>query len=158
METNEGYEDMKKSALMLLQDLEFISRRICEGYSTDLSNAEIVIDLLANFHEICLLRNNLEEVISSMEGSGVNGKSEDTVALIAPKYSHRLNCVRQMSETLKRIKIENEDLDHRVSFVNAAIECMNMLCGLFLSSLSRSNAGYHCWKTLRSLSVPQRVC
>jgi hypothetical protein len=51
-----------------------------------------------------------------------------------------LNCVQQMSETLKRIKIENEDLDHRVSFVNAAIECMNMLCGLYLSSLSRSNA------------------
>ncbi|MHC1742038.1 MAG: hypothetical protein AB9873_03285 [Syntrophobacteraceae bacterium] len=35
--------------------------------------------------------------------------------------------IRQMRQALERINGEVEDLDHRVSFVNAAIECCNFL-------------------------------
>jgi hypothetical protein len=157
METNEEHEDLQKNALMLLQDLEFISRRLCEGYAIEPSHAEKVMDLLANFFELIKVRNNLEGVISYMESSGVNGRSEGLRASMAPMCSHRLKWFRQTSEALTRIKIENEDLDHRVSFVNAAIECMNLLCSLFSSPLPRFNAGYHRLKTLRSLADSQRV-
>jgi hypothetical protein len=158
VETKEEHEDVRKSALTLLQDLEFISRRLCEGYAIDLSHAEKVIDVLANFPELCQLRIHLEGVIASMEASDPNRRSDGGLASMAPPCSHRLKWVRQMREALTRIKIENEDLDHRVSFVNAAIECMNLLCTLFLSSLPQSSAGYPCMKALRSLAVSQRVC
>lgn len=127
METKEGDEDMRNSVLTLLQDLEYLSRRLCNGCAIDPSRAERVISLLADLPELRALQNNLEGVVSSLEASGVNGGSENTTAEMVSIRPHRLKWVSQMSEALKKLKLESEDLDHRVSFVNAAIEFMNFL-------------------------------
>lgn len=157
METRNEHVDVQKSVLILLQELECISRQLCEGYAIDLGHAEKVIDSLASFSDRCRLRNNPAGVVSSLEASGVDRKSGAGTASMAPPCSHRLKWVRQMREALARIKSDNEELDHRVSFVIAAIECMNLLCA-FLSFLPRYSAGHHRSKALRTLAVSQRVC
>lgn len=119
---------MQDRALTLLEDLESLSRQLCEGYSIDLRHAEKVIGLLADVPKPCQLqRNDLEGVDFSMGFPGPGKRSRIASTRESATCLRRMRSLQQMSEALMELKLGNDELEHRVSFVNAAIEFMNSL-------------------------------
>lgn len=131
MATGVEPQNRRSSAFMLLKDLELISRRISDGYSIDRWPVEKMIDLLANFPELCELRKAVDRDTTTKWERGSKGEREDgtgtgtLLPVVCCPLRHTL--IQEMRQAWKAIELDAEDLDHRIAFVNAAIECMNLL-------------------------------
>jgi hypothetical protein len=129
MATGVEVQDKRASAFRFLRDLELISRRISDGYSIDFWPVEKLIDLLANFPELCEVRQALEREKTTRCAHGAEGEKEDGTGTLLPVVSCPLRhtLIREMRQAWRAIELDTDDLDHRITFVNAAIECMNLL-------------------------------
>lgn len=129
MATGVEVQDKRSSAFMLLRDLELISRRIADGYSIDFWAVEKLIDLLANFPELCEAKQALERDRITRCARGTEGEKEDGTGTLLPVVScpRRHTLIREMRQAWTAIELDTEDLDHRITFINAAIECMSLL-------------------------------
>jgi hypothetical protein len=121
-----GLEDVQASIRKVIKSLEVISRRLCEGNPVDSNHADVVIGMLKHILDVAQHARVWGSPVLPLKTHGLNEVSSETLIRMGPG-SFGKKCLNQMRESLGMIKVNSEDMHHKIDFVNAAIDCMNLL-------------------------------